>query len=63
MNIIHLKNYEKTLNNKQVINCLQGLIEEGFLESDSKGIKAILWEECKVELPVYYIKSYMKKAI
>ena len=46
-----------------MINCLQGLIEEGFLESDSKGIKAILWEECKIELPEYYIKSYMKKAI
>lgn len=61
MKIIYLKEYIKKINKERVNNVLNELINEGFLESDSKSIKAIILEEYEVNLSESYIKAYIKK--
>lgn len=62
MKIIYLKEYIKKINKERVNNVLNELINEGFLESDSKSIKAIILEEYEVNLSESYIKAYIKNA-
>ncbi len=61
MKIIYLKEYIKKIDKERVNNILDELVYEGFLESDSKGIKAIILEECGFNLSESYIKTYIKK--